>query len=106
MSAPIAVAIKGLVTETRLTRPMRNRIANAPTFDHGAALRVPPAHDGRGWRMIWTWLGEAGRSTDVVGVAEVLTPEGWTAAQPGDWLILTSAGRFHVTAGLGRPATA
>jgi hypothetical protein len=56
--------------------------------------------------MIWAWLGEAGRCTDIVGVAEVLTPEGWTAAQPGDWLILTSAGRFHVTAGLGRAATA
>ena len=39
-------------------------IRSAPRFDHGAALRVPPAHDAKGRRALWQWLGEDGWPLD------------------------------------------
>jgi hypothetical protein len=75
------------------------RTAHSPAFDHGAALRTPPAHDARSWAKLWVWLGDDGRATNEPGAASVRTPQGWTIARPGDWIILTVGGRFHVAAG-------
>jgi hypothetical protein len=77
------------------------RPARSPAFDHGAALRTPPAHDARSWAKLWRWLGEDGQPTDEAGAVCVRTPDGWTIARPGDWIILSVSGRFHV-AGLQR----
>ena len=65
------------------------RTPRRPAFDHGAALRTPPAHDTRSWTKLWLWLGDA----------SVRTPHGWTTARPGDWIILSVSGHFHVAAG-------
>lgn len=72
------------------------RSARNPAFDHGAALRVPPAHDQRGWRNLRLWLGQDGRSLDEAGAVEVATPNGPATARPGDWIVLSVAGAFHV----------
>jgi len=69
-------------------------------FDHGAAIRTPAAHDKRGWSRLWTWLGEDGAALDEPGAVSVRTPVGWITARPGDWIILTVGGAFHVTAGI------
>jgi len=66
-------------------------------FDHGAALRVPPAHDHKGWRMLMIWLGAAGRPADLAGTVEVTTPVGAAVAAPGDWIVLSARGAYHVT---------
>ena len=72
------------------------RAARNPAFDHGAALRVPPAHDTANWRKLRIWLGEDGHATDEAGVVEVLTANGPDVARPGDWIVLSVAGVFHV----------
>jgi hypothetical protein len=77
------------------------RPARSPAFDHGAALRTPPAHDRRGWTKLWQWLGEDGVALDEPGLASVRTRQGWVVARPGDWIILSVGGDFHVTAGRG-----
>jgi hypothetical protein len=66
------------------------------TIDHGAAIRVPPAHDANGWLVLMTWLGDAGRLTDP-GLVEVSTPLGTGIATPGDWIVLSATGSYHVT---------
>jgi hypothetical protein len=68
-------------------------------FDHGAALRVPPAHDARNWRNLWTWLGDCGLGLDEPGAVQVLTPDGFSVARPGDWIVLSVSGDFHVARG-------
>jgi hypothetical protein len=75
------------------------RTARNPAFDHGAAIRTPPAHDARNWAQLWLWLGDDGVAADTPGSVSVHTPQGWVTARPGDWIILTAAGRFHVAAG-------
>jgi len=72
------------------------RAARNPAFDHGAALRVPPAHDAANWRKLTYWLGDDGRPTEEPGVVEVTTPNGLHVARPGDWIVLSVAGDFHV----------
>jgi len=72
------------------------RSARNPAFDHGAALRVPPAHDARGWRNLWAWLGAEGCALDEAGAVQVGTPNGPAVARPGDWIILSVSGAFHV----------
>jgi hypothetical protein len=72
------------------------RAARNPAFDHGAALRVPPAHDAASWRKLKFWLGDEGRPTGEAGVIEVNTPNGRQVARPGDWIVLSVAGDFHV----------
>lgn len=73
-------------------QPFRN-----PAFDHGAALRVPPAHDAKNWRKLFQWLGEAGLAlAEEAGAVQVLTAEGPRVARPGDWIVLSVGGRFHV----------
>jgi len=74
------------------------RTARNPAFDHGAALRTPPAHDRRGWAKLWLWLGDDGLERPEPGAASVRTPEGWVTARPGDWIVLTVGGRFYVAA--------
>ncbi len=68
----------------------------AAAFDHGAAIRVPPAHDRNGWRMLMMWLGDCGRLMDRPGVVEVTTPVGAAPAAPGDWIVLSVSGAYHV----------
>jgi hypothetical protein len=70
--------------------------ARNTAFDHGAALRVPPAHDAANWRKLWYWLGEAASATSEPGVVEVSTANGRDVARPGDWIVLSVAGIFHV----------
>jgi hypothetical protein len=33
---------------------------------------------------------------------QVCTPDGWTIAQPGDWIVLSVSGDFHVARTGGR----
>ncbi|WP_430420598.1 hypothetical protein [Phenylobacterium sp.] len=68
-----------------------------PPFDHGAALRVPPAHDQKNWAVLWHWLGEDAQSVAEAGAAvQVRTPEGPVVAHCGDWIVLSHSGAFHV----------
>lgn len=73
-------------------------VSRLPRFDHGAALRVPPMHDCKGRRALWTWLGDEGCPFDDRGAVQVATPEGPAIARPGDWIVLSVSGDFHVTA--------
>ncbi len=66
-----------------------------PPFDHGAALRVPPAHDDRSREKLWMWLGEAGAALDG-GAVRVFTADGPAVAAPGDWIVLSVSGDYHV----------
>ncbi|WP_309645525.1 hypothetical protein [Phenylobacterium sp.] len=68
----------------------------SPRFDHGAALRVPPPHDVKNWRTLWMWLGEGAQAMTEAGALQIHTPEGWTIAQPGDWIVLSVSGEFYV----------
>ncbi|WP_337186407.1 hypothetical protein [Phenylobacterium sp.] len=67
-----------------------------PTFDHGAALRVPPAHDRKNWAVLWQWLGEDAQSVAEAAAVQVRTPEGPVIAHSGDWIVLSHSGAFHV----------
>ena len=70
--------------------------AFSPTFDHGAALRVPAAADGLGWSRLLAWLGGAGRPKGMHGLVEVATASGPAVAAPGDWIVLSAGGDYHV----------
>ena len=72
------------------------RSAQTPAFDHGAALRVPPAGDARNWQVLQMWLGDSALRIDDSGLVQVATPAGQQVARPGDWIVLTSGGDFHV----------
>jgi hypothetical protein len=65
------------------------------TLDHGAALRVPPAHNAKDRGVLMMWLGECGRVIDG-GLVEVTTPLGAALASPGDWIVLSATGAYHV----------
>jgi hypothetical protein len=68
-----------------------------PPFDHGAALRVPPPQDSKGWAVLWSWLGEEAKAVAEGGAAvQVRTPEGPVVAHCGDWIVLSHSGTFHV----------
>ena len=71
-------------------------IRPAVKFDHGAALRVPPMHDQKGRRALWQWLGEEGCALDDRGAVQVSTAFGPMIARPGDWIVLSHSGSFHV----------
>ena len=74
-----------------------------PAFDHGAALRVPPANDARGWMNLLAWLGEAGgRLAAPGGVVQVRTAAGPMVACTGDWIVLSVSGDYHVAHAAGR----
>jgi hypothetical protein len=66
------------------------------TLDHGAALRVPAVHDARGWLILMKWLGDCGHLT-ARGLVEVTTPSGPGVATPGDWIVLSATGAYHIT---------
>jgi hypothetical protein len=74
-------------------------VRSGPKFDHGAALRVPPAHDANGRRALWQWLGENGCPLDDRGAVQVSTREGPAVARPGDWIVLSYSGALHVARG-------
>jgi hypothetical protein len=67
-----------------------------PSFDHGAALRVPPAHDAASWRKLWMWLGEDACVVAEGAAVQVRTPDGQVVAHTGDWIVLSHSGAFHV----------
>jgi len=67
-----------------------------PRFDHGAAIRVPPPHDAKGRGALWAWLGDAGCPFDDRGAVQVSTEIGVAVARPGDWIVLSVSGDFHV----------
>ena len=67
-----------------------------PPFDHGAALRVPPAHDQKNWRVLWQWLGDEAQVVPEASAVQVSTPEGPVVAHCGDWIVLSHSGSFHV----------
>jgi hypothetical protein len=71
-------------------------VQKIPQFDHGAALRVPPAHDGHGRDALWRWLGDSGCPLDDRGAVQVSTQDGPVVARPGDWIVLSFTGCFHV----------
>ncbi|HYG27671.1 MAG TPA: hypothetical protein VD906_12260 [Caulobacteraceae bacterium] len=71
------------------------RVCPTPQFDHGAALRVPPAADAHGWSALMAWLGNAGRRLAGTAV-EVDTRNGRLVASVGDWVVLSVSGHFHV----------
>lgn len=96
-------AIKLLVTEAGRDPGFRRQRSEAmpasryqPNFDHGAALRVPPAHDAKNWRTLWMWLGEDAHMISEGGAIQVRTPEGPVVAHAGDWIVLSHSGAFHV----------
>lgn len=68
-----------------------------PSFDHGAALRVPPPNDVANWRKLWMWLGADALSVAEGAAVQVRTPEGNVVAHCGDWIVLSVSGAFHVT---------
>jgi hypothetical protein len=68
----------------------------APKFDHGAALRVPPMHDAKGRSALWRWLGDDGFALDDRGAVQVSTSFGPVVARPGDWIVLSVSGHYHV----------
>jgi len=72
------------------------RRSQSPAFDHGAALRVPPPGDDRNWRVLRQWLGAAAALIDPGGIVQVATPEGRAVARPGDWIVLSVSGDYHV----------
>jgi hypothetical protein len=72
------------------------RPSPSPAFDHGAAIRVPPAHDRKGWQALTAWLGDCGAMSGRPGVVNVSTPVGITPAAPGDWIVLSVNGVYHV----------
>jgi hypothetical protein len=68
-----------------------------PPFDHGAALRVPPAHDRKSWSVLWQWLGDEAQSVaEASSAVQVRTPDGPVVAHCGDWIVLSHSGSFHV----------
>jgi hypothetical protein len=71
-------------------------IRQTPRFDHGAALRVPPRDDAQGRRALNLWLGDCGHPFDDRGAVQVSTPYGPAIAHPGDWIVLSVGGEFHV----------
>jgi hypothetical protein len=77
---------------------------NSLAFDHGAAMRAPAPHDVRGRRALELWLGEDGAYIEAAGAFQVWTEDGWAVALPGDWIVLSVRGAFHVAHSPGRPA--
>jgi hypothetical protein len=71
-------------------------VRQVPQFDHGAALRVPSPHDAHGRSALWRWLGDDGCPLDDRGAVQVSTLEGPAVARPGDWIVLSHSGVFHV----------
>ena len=65
-------------------------------FDHGAALRVPFPEDSFGWAALMVWLGGAGSRRGGAGTVQVATANGPTFATPGDWIVLSTNGDYHV----------
>lgn len=49
-----------------------------------------------------TWLGPQGRRMDQPGAVEVDTPSGRRQAMPGDWIVLSFSGDYHIASGLSR----
>lgn len=73
-------------------------------FDHGAAMRVPAGHDAKAHRALQLWLGDEGAHIAQAGAFQVWTAEGWAVAWPGDWIVLSVSGGFHVAHSPGRRA--
>ena len=72
------------------------RVHSSPSFDHGAALRVPPPSDAVSWSKLWMWLGEDATAVAEAAAVQVRTPEGPVVAHAGDWIVLSVTGDYHV----------
>ena len=72
-------------------------------LDHGAALRVPSSSDLKGREAFWLWLGQAGCPFDSGGAVQVSSVDGPIIALPGDWIVLSFIGTFHVARTLSDP---
>jgi hypothetical protein len=46
--------------------------------------------------MLLIWLGDCGRLLDRPGLVGVTTPAGESPAAPGDWIVLSISGSYHV----------
>ena len=46
--------------------------------------------------MLMIWLGASGRPAESAGTVEVTTPLGACIAAPGDWIVLSVKGAYHV----------
>lgn len=46
--------------------------------------------------ILMRWLGDSGQLVDR-GLVEVMTPVGAHVAAPGDWIVLSATGSYHVT---------
>lgn len=42
------------------------------------------------------WLGDEAQALEEPGVVAVHTPDGPAVARPGDWIVLSVSGHFHV----------
>lgn len=66
---------------------------------------MPPPEDARSWRVLLAWLGEAGVKVGR-GAVQVATVPGHTVAFPGDWIVLSNRGYYHVARHFEAPANA
>jgi hypothetical protein len=57
---------------------------------------VPPPHDSKARRVLWQWLGDEGCPLDDRGAVQVSTAFGPMIARPGDWIVLSHSGHYHV----------
>lgn len=79
--------------EASVASTLRTAIA-----DQGAALRVPSPLERRAWGRLIAWLGEEGEPLAEAAGVQVWTETGWVIALPGDWIVLSVTGAFHVAA--------
>jgi hypothetical protein len=46
--------------------------------------------------VLWHWLGDEGCPLDDRGAVQVSTAFGPMVARPGDWIVLSHNGQYHV----------
>ena len=77
----------------------RARTAGEPFGGLFGDVRLAAAHgkhDSKARRVLWQWLGDEGCALDDRGAVQVSTPFGPVIARPGDWIVLSHNGQYHV----------